>query len=59
MGRPNIPFYGDADVGSAIEDVVKIIDKIKTNKFNKKDLLKLHNANTELIKALLSNDYED
>ena len=56
MGRPILFLYGNEDVGSAIEDIEVVIDKIKTNKFDKEDLLKLHNANTELIKALLSND---
>jgi len=31
MGRPGRPIYGDADLGSAIEDVEKVIAKIKTN----------------------------
>lgn len=59
MGIPGAHMYGNADVGSAIEDVQTIIDKIKTNKFDKKDILKLYNANSELVKALLSNDYEN
>lgn len=56
MGRPILFLYGNEDVGSAIKDIESIIEKIKTNKFDKEDLLILHNANTELIKALLSNN---
>lgn len=59
MGRNGWPVYGDADVGSAIEDVEKIIGIIKTNKFDKRHLITLHNANAELIKAIISNEYED
>ena len=56
MGYPNIPLYGNADTGSAIEDIEKVIAKIKSNKYSNKDILKLHNANSELIKALLNNE---
>lgn len=59
MGKPNLPWYGDADVGSALEDVKAVVRKIETNLFDEKDILKLHNANAELIKAILSNDYKD
>lgn len=59
MGRPNIPFYGDSDVGSAIEDIEKIIIKIKTNKFGSGDILALYEANAELIKAVLEDEYKD
>lgn len=59
MGYPNIPFYGNADVGSAIEDIEKVIEKIKTNKYDKDDLKKLFNANNELFKAILENENED
>ena len=58
MGYPNYPVYGQ-DVGSTIKDIKKFIEKIETNKFTKEDILKLHNANADLIKALLSNDYKD
>jgi hypothetical protein len=57
--RPFAPVYGIADVGSAIEDIENVIEKIKTNKFSKDDLIKLYNANGELIKAILSNEYEN
>jgi len=59
MGRPGRPIYGDADLGSAIEDVEKVIAKIKTNKFGKKDIVALYKATTEMVTAILSNDYED
>lgn len=59
MGIPGYPLYGNVDLGSAIEDVEKAIAKIKTNKFGKKDIVKLHKATTELLNAVLSNDYED
>lgn len=42
MGRPFAPFYGE-DLGSAIEDAEKILEKIKTNKFDKEDLSELAN----------------
>ena len=37
----------------------KIVDKIKTNKFSNDDLVNLFNANNELLKAVLNNDYKD
>ena len=52
MGIPLATWYG-GDVGSAIEDVEKIVGKIKTNKYDKKDIYNLYSANLELIKALL------
>lgn len=52
MGRPILTWYG-GDVGSAIEDVEKIVSKIKTNKYDKKDIYNLYSANLELIKALI------
>ena len=59
MGINIAPLYGDADVGSAIEDIEKVIAKIKTNKFGKKDILKLYDANAELVKAILKNENKD
>lgn len=59
MGLPNLPFYGLVDAGSAIQDIKKIVEKIETNKFSKDDLIKLYNANGELLKAILSNEYEN
>ena len=58
MGYPGYPVYGQ-EIGSTIKDIKAIIAKIETNKFTKEDILKLHNANADLIKALLSDDYKD
>lgn len=59
MGINIFPLYGNADVGSAIEDIEKVIAKIKTNKFGKNDILKLYEANAELVKAVLENEIKD
>lgn len=59
MGIPNFPFYGNVDAGSAIQDIKKIVEKIETNKFSQSDLIALYNANGELLKAILSNEYEN
>jgi hypothetical protein len=45
MGRPFASYYGEVDLGSAIEDAEKAFAKIKTNKFLKEDL-------EDLVKAL-------
>lgn len=55
MGLPFAPVYAE-DIASAVEDIKKVIAKIDTNKFDKKDLLKLHDANAELIKAILRDE---
>lgn len=47
MGIHLVPVYGK-ELGSAIEDVEKIIAKIKTNKFTQDDLLDLARASSEL-----------
>lgn len=59
MGRPNAKYYGDTDVGSAIETTEKIIAKIKTNKFDNEDLITLYGAMGEILKAVINNDYKD
>ena len=59
MGIPGYPLYGNVDLGSAVEDVEKAVAKIKSNKFGKKDIVALHKATTELLNAVLSNEYED
>lgn len=51
MGAPGLPWYG-TDLGSAIESVEKVIAKIKTNRFDKKDLAELRDAVAELDKAI-------
>lgn len=50
MGRPMWPFYG-IDLGSAIETVEAVIAKIKTNKFDKTDLVELERAICEIKTA--------
>ncbi len=59
MGKPNFPIYGNADAGSAVEDIEKVVAKIKTNEFSKKDLIKLAIASNELLVSVLNNDYEE
>lgn len=58
MGWIGYPVYGE-DIGSAVEDVEKIVAKIKTNKFDNKDLIDLFNANNALLKYLLETKNED
>lgn len=58
MGHIGWPVYGE-DIGSAVEDVEKIVAKIKTNKFDNKDLIDLFNANNALLKHLLETKNED
>lgn len=55
MGRVGLPYYGE-DLGSAIEVVEKKIAKIKTNKFNNKDLSELKDAVVEIITAVEKNE---
>ena len=54
MGKAGFPLYGE-DLGSAIETAEKVIAKIKTNKYSKKDLVELEKALTE-IKAVVAKD---
>ena len=56
MGRDGFPVYGE-DLGSAIETAEKVLSKIKTNKYDKKDLVELDKALTE-IKAVITKDEE-
>ena len=58
MGWIGWPVYGE-DIGSAVEDVEKIVAKIKTNKFDNKDLTDLFNANNALLKHLLETKNEN
>lgn len=51
MGVPSLPFYG-TDLGSAIETAEKVIAKIKTNRFDKEDLVELKEALAEIEKAV-------
>jgi hypothetical protein len=58
MGIVGANWYG-RDLGSAIEDLEKIIANIKTNKFDYKDVIKLYKANGEVLKAIIENEYKD
>lgn len=51
---PNYPVYGEIDLGSAVQDAEKCISKIKTNKYSTKDIIKLYEANAEVLKAILN-----
>lgn len=48
MGLPNAPWY-EKDLGSAIETAEKVLAKIKTNKYDNKDLEELKVALSEII----------
>lgn len=52
MGYSTWPVYGNADLGSAIETAEAVIAKIKTNKFDKNDLVELHKAVVEIENAV-------
>lgn len=52
MGFPGAWYYGNVDLGSAIETAEAVIAKIKTNKFDKDDLVELDNALTEIRNAV-------
>jgi hypothetical protein len=54
MGWFGYPVYGE-NVGSTIENVEKLIAKIKTNKFDKEDLVALSEAIVELKTAIEEN----
>lgn len=54
MGYVFYPVYGQ-DLGSTIENVEKLIAKIKTNKFDKEDLVALSDAIVELKTAIEEN----
>lgn len=54
MGRNGIPAYGE-DLGSVIETIEKVVAKIKTNKYDNKDLIELDKATDEL-KAVIAKD---
>lgn len=56
MGFAGLPLYGELDLGSAIEKQEKTMEKIKTNKYDKHDLLDLVKVNTAIIVHLIEND---
>lgn len=51
MGIPNLFWYGE-DLGSAIETAEKVIARIKSNKFDKEDLVELAKALDEVKAAV-------
>ena len=55
MGYSGYPVYC-RDIADAIQDIEKKVAKIKTNKFEKQDLLELYNAKNEFIKAHLEDE---
>ena len=52
MGIWGVPLYGNVDLGSAIETAEAVIAKIKTNKYDKSDLVELDKALTEVKNAI-------
>ena len=52
MGIPGMPWYGDTDLGSAIEMAEKAIANIKSNVFDKDDLAELETALSAIRKAV-------
>ena len=57
MGFHNAPLYGNADLGSAVETAEKAIAKIKSNKFDKEDMIALANALVAVKTAI--DEYEE
>lgn len=51
MGRMGAPYYGEVDLGSAIQTAEVVIAKIKSNKFDKEDLVDLKKALSEIVEA--------
>ena len=43
MGILGAPFYGLVDLGSAVETAESVLAKIKTNRFDKDDLVQFKN----------------
>lgn len=56
MGIPSMWYYGNVDLGSAIETVEAVIAKIKTNKFDNDDVAELRKALAEIDKALATDE---
>ena len=52
MGIPSLAWYGNVDLGSAIETVETIIAKLKTNKFDNSDLVEFKKALAEIDIAI-------
>ena len=55
MGRDGFPVYGE-DLGSSVENIEKVIEKIKTNKFDKKDLMTLAENAFSVFKYAIEKD---
>lgn len=55
MGYLWLPVYGK-ELGTAIETAEAVIAKIKTNKFDKKDLVDLDKALTEIKDAIAKDE---
>lgn len=51
MGIPGMVWYFE-DLGSAIEAAEKVIAKIKTNKYDKKDVILLEQALAAIVKFI-------
>lgn len=58
MGHISFPVYGE-DIGSALQEVGKILNHIRTNKFDNQDIIDLFDANNTLLKYLLKNEIKD
>lgn len=56
MGYITYPVYGEMDLGSAIEVAEKVIAKIKTNKFDKKDKIALADALITIKESIENED---
>ena len=56
MGWDFLPVYGKIDLGSAIQTAEVVIAKIKTNKFDKEDLVDLKKALSEIVEACEEDD---
>jgi hypothetical protein len=52
MGLWGLPVYGNIDLGAAIQTAEDVIAKVKTNKFDKDDLVELEKALTEIRNAI-------
>lgn len=51
MGKAGVPLYG-VDLGSTVEKAEKILAVIKTNKFDKEDVLALRNELEDVLDEL-------
>lgn len=59
FGLPNYPVYGEHDLGSLVEDAEKVIDKIKTNKFTLKEVLKLSNIANDIVEFVIKEKLDE